>query len=180
MSKKTTTSKRKDTQPARIPHRKTGKPRGRPHGTGFKPTDEQRALVKRLAGHRFPMDEIVMLVINPATKQPISVTTLQSHFPNEIREGYAHLKMRIMCAMVRNACGVVKEDKNGDVVIEEQGNVTAGIWLQKTLYGARELMDVIPPKIDDDQDNVIDAARRVAFTLAMGARAAQKKDTPKP
>lgn len=147
-------------------------------------------MVLAAAGYRMPEDEIALVIINPQTKAPISPVTLRKHFAEEIAKGYATLKMRIMAATVRNALGVVKQGPNGEAIVESQGNVTAQIWLQKTLYGARELTEVIPPTIPlaDGEASVsdIDAARRVAFLMASGARAMQAsqavkaKPAPKP
>ena len=183
--------KRKPSKPLQTPaakpkpHRATGKPRGRPEGTGFHPTDEQRAMVKAAAGYRIAEDEICKVVINPKTKRPISRTTLQQHFRDEIDQGYATLHIRIMAATVRNALGDIRQGPDGRTEVVREGNVTAQIWLQKTLYGARELVDLPAPPITAEADEMseIEGARRVAFSMALGAHIVarkEKKKLPKP
>src|ERR1035437_6547609 len=127
MPKKRKPSKRSP-KPAAKPEglTKRGTPRknrpgqGRPEGQGFHPTDEQRAMVKAAAGYRIPEDEIVQVIINPATKRPISKVTLIKHFKDEIAQGYASLRMRIMAATVRNALGTVVQGPDGKVGVEKE------------------------------------------------------------
>lgn len=148
--------------------------RGRPPGGGFKPTPEQREVVRVCAGYRMPLEEIALVVINPTTKKPISKVTLLKHFREEIDRGFATIKMRIMAASVRSAIGV--EGKDGTFTLTP--NVTAQIWLQKSLYGARELVNVEAPAdaatAAEGDEVTLESARRVAFTLAYGARLAGK------
>lgn len=169
-------AKRKPSKPSPKPAEKPKRGRGRPEGTGFHPTDEQRSMVRAMAGYRIPQDEMCLLIINPKNKLPISLITLRKHFSEEIRQGYAHLKTRIMAATVRNALGEVEQLPDGRSRVLREGNVTAQIWLGKTLLGMREKVDIeAPPVIDEADDSTLDAARRVAFTMAMGAKLAEKK-----
>lgn len=161
-------------RPAAAAKRRTA---GRPE---FVPTDAQKNLVKSMAGYRIPQDEMALLVINPGTNKPISETTLKKVFAEELAQGYANLRVRIMAASVRSALGIVKQGPNGETIVEQQGNVTAQIWLQKTLYGAREPGrgpgdDQPPPPVmpGDEGTPMLDAARRVAFVLARGAAQAK-------
>lgn len=135
-----------------------------------------------MAGYRIPQDEMALLVVNPSTNRPISETTLKKVFEAELAAGYANLRVRIMAASVRSALGVVRQGANGETIVEQQGNVTAQIWLQKTLYGAREPgrggpedLPPLPPGANDEAPSELDAARRLAFLLARGARAAKAK-----
>jgi hypothetical protein len=134
-----------------------------------------------MAGYRMPQDEMALLIINPQTKRPISETTLKHHFADELAQGYASLRMRIMAATVRNALGEVRQGPNGQAEVVRDGNVTAQIWLQKTLYGAREQVDVAAPAgiKADEEISTLDAARRVAFTLALGARIMREQKSAK-
>ena len=143
----------------------------------------------RLAGsYRVPEDEIVQAVINPATGKPISPVTLRKHFREELRQGFIQGKMRIMAATFQSATGV--KDELGNYVLNP--NVTAQIWLGKVLYGMRETATFIPgapPRegepgtvpLDEGAEGVtLEAARRVAFTLAMGAGIASRRTTIPP
>ena len=146
---------------------------GRPKGQGFHPTDEQRQTVRLAAAYKIPEDEIVLAIINPATKKPISPVTLRKHFPEELQQGFVNGKMRLMAATFQSATGV--KDASGGYALNP--NVTAQIWLGKVLYGFREVMSVapgsgneLPPGVQADSEEVtLEAARRVAFTMALGA-----------
>lgn len=134
-----------------------------------------------MAGYRIPQDEMALLIINPDTGRPISETTLKKVFEDDLASGYANLRVRLMAASVRSALGVVREDEQGHTVVEQPGNVTAQIWLQKTLYGLQEPArpghgdDQPPPSPTDDEDSTditLESARRVAFVMAQGAKLA--------
>ncbi|CAB4223252.1 hypothetical protein UFOVP1670_8 [uncultured Caudovirales phage] len=170
--------RKRPSKPSPKPAAKPKLPEGR---QPFVATDQQRNLVKTLAGYRIAQDQMALLVINPRTKAPISETTLKKIFHAELQTGYATLQVRIMAATVRNALGITEEGPDGQVKVVQQGNVTAQIWLQKTLYGAREKTDVeLPPaSTPDGKDTTLDDARRVAFTLALGAQMATDKATKK-
>lgn len=131
------------------------------------------------AAYRIPEDEMVLVIINPETKRPISPVTLRKHFAEELKTGFVTGRMRIMAASLRSAIGY-------DTTVDGQtkhvpGNVTAQIWLQKVLYGLRETTEVMVPAgtaaaaqamaTDGEEPALIEGARRVAFLLAQGARA---------
>jgi hypothetical protein len=58
----------------------------------FDPTNEDRALVKVLAGILTPHDEIAMVITNPRTGKRISRRTLDKAFREELRHGRARVK----------------------------------------------------------------------------------------
>lgn len=166
---------KKKTSPPAPPPQKRGK--GRPVGTGFHPTKEQRETVQMMASFRIPETEMLLLIKNK-NGVPITAKTLRKHFREELDTGYTHLKTRLMAASVRDALGEQDVDATtGKVKIVRPGNVTAQIWLQKSLFGARENIEVIPPApvADEADEATLDAARRVAFTMALGARLAGKQ-----
>lgn len=138
-------------------------------------------MVRLCAGHRMPIDEIASAIMNPATNESISKVTLLKHFRKEIDSGYANLKARLVSAKVRSAEGVLAEDGKSYLL---NPNVTAQIWLDKTLYGIRENVAVGVPAaatLGDGADDVtLDNARRVAFMLSLGAEIADKKAAAKP
>lgn len=150
--------------------------RGRPPGTGFKPTEAQRKTVKLGATYRIPEDEICVAIINPTSGKPISPVTLRKHFPEELKLGHVDGKMRLMAAQFNSATGIA--GKNGKYLLTP--NVTAQIWLGKVLLGQRESVVVEPPAPPPGAENsegevTLEAARRLAFTLHLGAREATRK-----
>lgn len=173
--KQSTAKPKKPTQKPEPAKPKLG--RGRPK---FVPTQEQRDLVLSLAGYRIPEDEMCLLIRHPDGSH-IVPHTLRKHFRDELDSGFTNGKMRIMAATFRNALGETKVNEKGKVEVVREGNVTAQIWLGKTLYGMREKVEVEippPPAESNAETNLLDAARRVAFTLAMGANMAKAQHTP--
>lgn len=77
--------------------------RGRPEGTGFKPTEEQRKLVEKLAGYGITEAEISRLVTNPQTKEPISPVTLRKHFRDALDVGHVRANEQVAGALFKNA-----------------------------------------------------------------------------
>lgn len=161
--------KRKASKPSPKPEAKRS--RGRPR---FVPTQEQRDLVKAMAGYRIAEDEICLLVTHPTSGERIAPMTLRKHFREELDTGFASGKMRVMAATFRNAIGETRRNEKGQIEVVREGNVTAQIWLGKVLYGLREKVEVeVPEPPANAEENMLDAARRVAFTLAMGASMAK-------
>lgn len=171
--------KRSTTSSAKRKPPKSRRKAGRPKGSGaFEPTPDQRAIVRLGATYRIPEDEIVLAVINPKTGKPISPVTLRKCFPDEIKQGFVGGKMRIMAATFQSATGIKGVGEGGKW--ELPPNVTAQIWLGKTLYGMREKIEIEEPPPPPAQDNeegeiTLEAARRIAFTLSLGAAIATRK-----
>jgi hypothetical protein len=133
-----------------------------------------------MAGYRMPQDEMCLL-LKHADGKPIVMMTLRKHFREELDAGFASGKMRVMAATFRNAIGETRRNENGQIEVVREGNVTAQIWLGKTLYGMRDRVEVaVTPPEPNAEENLLDAARRVAFTLAMGASLAKKAPAPPP
>lgn len=71
------------------------RPRGRPEGTGYHPTAEQRHLVKVMSGMGIPEDQMVAAIKNPLTKEPISPVTLRKHFREELDQGFVEANAKV-------------------------------------------------------------------------------------
>lgn len=134
--------------------------RGRPD---FVPTVEQRNMVQVMSGYGIPQDKIACLVINPDTGIGISEVTLRKVFAKEIQVGLAQAQVKVVGALFKNAT--------------ESNNVAAQIFIAKARYGYREKdavkVDMTVREKDVDENTKIEKARRVAFMLAQGARAAK-------
>jgi hypothetical protein len=85
----------------------------------FKPTAEQREIVKLLAGYAIPYDRIVKAIRNPLTRRPIGTNTLLKHFEHELEAGRAEVDSLI-------ATGLTKKLR--------EGHMTALIWCSKNLW----------------------------------------------
>ena len=123
-------------------------------------------MVQVLSGYGIPQEKIAVLTINPTTGIGISEHTLRKAFSNEIAAGLAQAQVQVVGALHKNA------------VISN--NVAAQIFLCKTRYGYREKdsMKVDVTVKDGDENSMIEKARRVAFMLAQGARAARSMKKP--
>jgi hypothetical protein len=58
----------------------------------YHPTDEDRNIVQVLAGILTPHNEIALVMVNPRTKKPISITTLRKAFKDQLAHGRARVK----------------------------------------------------------------------------------------
>lgn len=156
--------KTKPSTPPPNPEKPKRNPRGRTPGEGrFKPTPEQRALVLQAVGFQIPQDQICQLILHQDTKLPIGETTLKKHFVDELRRGAANTKVLHAMALWKQV---------------QAGHVTAMIWWDKTRnkigmglkgHDNGETPGPTTPPIAEGEVDIVVTARRIAFTLAMGA-----------
>ena len=125
-------------------------------------------MVESLAGMVIPDADICRMVLHEG--QPIGETTLKNHFRAELSQGRAKIRVRHAMALMKAI---------------DDGNVTAMIWWDKTRNGIREKIGLdVPPVAPEGQPqadgkSVLEVARRIAFTLSMGADQATKQPAPK-
>jgi hypothetical protein len=100
--------------------RKGGRPRNPMLEARFRPTDQDREVVKLLSGFGLPLDKIARAVRNPATKRSIAVTTLQERFPEELEQGRAVVDQLLAGTLIKKL---------------REGNIVAAIWMSKNLWG---------------------------------------------
>lgn len=127
---------------------------GRPEGTGYHPTKDQRGLVESLAGRGLPQDQIARLVLNPATGEPISETTLKVHFHNELQSGIAKANATVI----------------GNLFKHTAVHHGAAIFWAKARLKWRDRHPEEPPPPPDAGAGLdpLQSARRVAFMLRAG------------
>lgn len=89
----------------------------------FEPTGEQRNDVQLMVGYGMTYLEICTLIRNPRTRKPISVNTLQKTFREELSNGAAMVKSRVIGNLVRRATA------------NHPSSVVAAIWITKARYG---------------------------------------------
>jgi hypothetical protein len=123
-----------DEKPAResrlAMQRRLKRPPGRPRNPHLEqrvaPTQEQRDLVRLLAGYGIPPERICKVIHNPATRRPIGRETLEKRFENELECGAEEMDATV-CAMLSTKI--------------RHGNIVAIIWYMKNRMGWRDVVD---------------------------------------
>ena len=114
----------------RAMQRRLKRPPGRPRNPHleqrFAPTQEQRDLVRLLAGYGIPPERICKVIRNPATRRPIGEETLRKRFEDELETGAA--EMDAVCV------GMLSTKIR-------QGNIVAIIWYMKNRMGWRDVTE---------------------------------------
>ena len=112
-----------------------------------------------LTGYGIPQDEIVKLVINPATDRPISEVTLREEFRVEIDQGAVRANAKVVGGMFKNATTATP--------LYPGGNPTLQIWWTKARMRWRgsDYGDEVPPPPAPDDHNRLEMARRIHFAL---------------
>ena len=119
-----------------------------------------------MAAFGIPEDEMVRLVTNPQTKLPISKPTLIKHFRTELDRGLTNANVRVMNGLFKNC--------TTPTAVHPGGNPILQIFWAKVRLGWQQTKEAPPPPPLQDAEHVthLEIARRVAFTLIQGARAA--------
>lgn len=73
-------------------YERSKKGRGRP---AYVPTDDERAMVTKLAGYGLTQEEICQLIINDQTGEPLHRDTFRKHFLQEFNSGKTVAKMKV-------------------------------------------------------------------------------------
>lgn len=149
-------------------------------GKAYKPTPEQRALVESMAAFGIPEEEMVKLIINPSTKMAIAPKTLRKHYRVEIDRGVTNANVRVMNGMFKNATTPTAVHPGGNPILQIFWAKTRLRWRQDGSNAPgfpAEGGDQAPQH--PDEVNLLEAARRLAFTITLGAREAAKEG-PRP
>ena len=174
--------KRKPTKPSpKLVAKPKPKPKvkrkpGRPDGSGaFRPTGEQREMVKLMSAIGIPERKMVHAIINPETKKGITPVSLRKHFREELDQG-------LVQADIKAGANLLK--------LTETSAAAAIFWAKCRLqWRERVSVDFAVPtepgvsvEASVEKQAILDVARRIAFTLSMGADIATqtKPVAPKP
>jgi hypothetical protein len=115
----------------RARQRRLKRPPGRPRNPHlefrFEPTQEQRDLVRLLAGYGVTPDRICKVIKNPDTRRPIATTTLERRFKDELECGSAEMDAVCMGMLTKKI---------------REGNIVAMIWYMKNRMGWRDVSEV--------------------------------------
>jgi hypothetical protein len=110
--------------------RRLKRPPGRPRNPAlekrFNPTDEQREIVKLLAGYAIPHERIAQAIRNPLTRRPIGINTLRLRFEAELEAGRAEVDTLLA---------------NGFSKRLREANPTILIWVSKNLWGWKDVVE---------------------------------------
>lgn len=126
----------------------------------FKPSDEQRKLVRQLAGVGIPHEQLRLLIKN-SDGTPISGDTLTRHFADELLEGKASTIAQVAGKLVATALG-----QPGPQATASQ------IFFLKTQAGWRETAGVEHSftEAEGEGADAIDVAAKVAGLIEKGRR----------
>lgn len=116
------------------------KKRKRPHGApnnSLSFTPAQHKAVRDLAECGLPRHMICEHIISPHTKAPISLTALDAHFGDELREGRRIANAKLATSVYHSAIGAPAEyDEDGRQLRAERGpNTTLLIFLSRVRLG---------------------------------------------
>lgn len=93
--------------------------------TPFQPTQPQRDQVEIMTGFGMTQEEIACLIENPRTGKGISTRTLGLHFGEEMHQGHAKIKRKVVGSLIAKATG------------DHPQAVTAAIFVCKARYNWR-------------------------------------------
>lgn len=136
--------------------------RGRPDGTGFKPTEEQRQLVVVMAGLGVPENDMVAAIINPHTGKPFDPKSLRRIFKKELQQGFVQANTKVGASLFKNATTATDVYPGGIPACQMFWLKCRARWQQNP---DRNPLPTPPPSGADA--DVHDAARRIAFLLAL-------------
>lgn len=136
--------------------------------------------MEALAAYGIPQEEMVKLVENPQTGEPIALMTLQKHFRRELNRGIVAANAKVATGLFKNATNATERNPYGDKVAQF-------FWLKTRARWKERHPDAPPPPPLDQEQNRLEVARRVAFLLISEARKstapqlrAPKKPTTQP
>ena len=155
-------------------------PSKRTRSDAFKATDEQKQTVALAAACGIPEDEMLVAIINPATKKPISAHTLRKHFRFELDRGFLNANMKVVGGLFKNATTATDTYPGGNPICQIFWTKTRLHWKDRPA----SILDLPPggvPKdadVDPESKRDFEWARRIAFVLnqAAGTAPAPKKD----
>lgn len=127
-------------------------------------------MVEAMAGLGIPEDRMTILILNPKTKRPISPVTLRKYFRLELNRGLLKADVTAGQNLLR---------------LTAKSAAAAIFWAKVRLHMKETAELEIPfpaaTALEEDQDepDVTDLARRIAFTLVLAGRQGKPKHKPK-
>lgn len=133
-----------------------------------------------MAAFGIPEEEMVKLIINPSTKLAIAPKTLRKHFRVEIDRGVTNANVRVMNGMFKNATTATAVNPGGNPILQIFWAKTRLRWRQDGSNAPGFPAEGEHAMQHPDELNLLEAARRLAFTITMGAREAAKQGEKPP
>lgn len=143
--------------------------RGKRGPEPFQPTDQDRAIVEAMAGYGIPEEEMVKLVRNPKTQEPISPVTLRKHFRQELDRGFVGANTKVAHGLFKNATTPTSQYPGGVPVTQIFWAKTRMRWND----GSHGQPPGPPPSLLST--DMQESARRIAFVLASAEKAKSKE-----
>lgn len=162
------------------------RPVGRPT---FEPTKEQRAQISMMVAYGATKGDMALMIINPATGQPIHKQTLETAFRRELDVGAAEANMRVAQTLLQKCVGrPAQYDQYGNLIRDEIKPETPAInfWM-KCRMGWRDGMnlnvqttnlDIKPEDLEGMTDAQIDALEIALGNLGRRLGADQDGEAP--
>ena len=120
-----------------------------------------------MAGAGIREDQMVQLITNPETGQPIDAKTLRKHFRAELDSGHTKADTLVAQGLFKNATTATPTYPGGIPVAQI-------FWLKTRARWKPPDPAALPPPTAPEQVDEQDTVRRLAFLLQRGA------DEPKP
>lgn len=126
-----------------------------------------------MAAMGIPEVQMVLAVLNPDTKRPISPVTLRKHFREELDRGITQANTKVIAALFKNAT-TATDTYPGGIPSSQIFWAKCRLRWQQSPHLAPP-----PPLPEAEERDPKDVARRMAFLLAKGAHEAEKARAPK-
>jgi hypothetical protein len=155
VSKRKPPAKKKATKKRAPPSKKKKTTKKKPGRPAWKPSPQDREVVKAMAGYGIPQEKIARVL-------KIAEMTLRKHCRDELDLGETLATAKVAESLYKQAV---------------DGNVGACCFWLKTRAGWRERPHLIPAPADDpasllvpEEESSLEVARRIMFALELGAR----------
>lgn len=152
-----------------------GRSGGSRKGSGrkpFVPTDEQRRVVEMAAAFGLTIEQILLMVINPRTKQPIGAGTLNRMFQGELDRGHPKAVFAVAASLFHNAT----KNMNVAAQIYFLKTVGKGIWPTEAPFNLNASVAHSGAGLGDSGEALVAAINRLRFNGAANESSDSESD----
>lgn len=126
-----------------------------------------------MAAMGIPEDKMVLAILNPDTREPISPVTLRKHFREELDKGMVQADTKVAAALFKNATTPTEQSPGGLPIAQIFWLKCRARWQQNP-----ERNPAPPPPAPEATDK--DTAKRLAFLLEKRAKETDTNARPRP